>query len=209
VKYPEPNFELAAEILFENDRVIVFDKPSNMPVHESAKHRGDALSNVFAAHCPETAFRSVNRLDRDTCGCVICAKDAHSAKVLQGSYRKRYVGVCLGHFDIKQGTVNAPIARERESIITRCVRSDGQAAVTEYRVIEEREGFSLVEFNLLTGRTHQIRVHMSYIGHPIAGDGLYGGNCAEYAHTQLCCESVAFCLPQTNEEIVCRSKFNL
>jgi 23S rRNA pseudouridine1911/1915/1917 synthase len=205
-KKPEPNFELCADVLFENERVIVYDKPCGMPVHESARHRGDALSNVFAAHCPELSFRSVNRLDRDTCGCVICAKDAHSAKVLQGSYGKRYVGLCCGIFEKKSGIVDAPIARECESIITRCVRSDGQRAVTEYNVLEERGGFSLVEFRLLTGRTHQIRVHMSYIGHPIAGDGLYGGECEEYSVMKLCCAEVSFRLPN-EEEITCKSKF--
>jgi 23S rRNA pseudouridine1911/1915/1917 synthase len=207
-KLPEPNYELEAAVLFENERVIVFDKPSGMPVHESARHRGDTLANVFAARCGGLSFRSVNRLDRDACGCVICAKDAHSAMILQKSYQKRYVAVCRGIFAEKSGSVNAPIARERESIITRCVRADGQPAVTDYRVLEEFGDkfsfFSLVEFNLHTGRTHQIRVHMSHIGHPIAGDGLYGGECAEYPTLCLCCAEAEFELPG-GERVKCRS----
>lgn len=208
-KLPEPNYGLEVRTLFENDRVIVFDKPCNMPVHESALHRGDTLANAFAARCPGLSFRSVNRLDRDTCGCVICAKDPHAAMLLQRSYQKRYVGICLGIFEQKQGIISAPIARERESIITRCVRDDGQPAVTEYRILEEYpNGFSLAEFTLHTGRTHQIRVHMSHIGHPIAGDGLYGGECPEYPVLRLCCAEAAFTLPD-GETAVCRSEFKL
>lgn len=204
-KNPDPNDELYARILFENERVIVYDKPSGMPVHESVRHRGDTLSNVFAAHCPGLTFRSVNRLDRDTCGCVICAKDAYSANRLQRSYEKRYVGICRGIFDKKQGSVDAPIARERESIITRCIREDGQRAVTDYKVMGEYGDHSLVEFYLRTGRTHQIRVHMSHIGHPIAGDGLYGGKCEEYPSLMLCCKEVRFRLG--DEEYAAASEF--
>jgi 23S rRNA pseudouridine1911/1915/1917 synthase len=207
-KLPSANEKLSVTVLYEDERVIVFDKPANMPVHESAGHRGDTLSNAFATHCKGLSFRSVNRLDRDTCGCVICAKDAHSAMVLQRSYEKSYVGICHGIFAEKTGRVDMPIARERESVITRCVREDGQPAVTEYRVIGENGGFSAVRFRLLTGRTHQIRVHMSHIGHPIAGDGLYGGECAEYPTLMLCCERVAFTLPN-GKTVECKSEFDM
>ena len=206
---PTPNPTLNVRTLYEDERVIVFDKPQNMPVHESIKHRGDTLSNAFAARCPGLTFRAVNRLDRDTFGCVICAKDRHAAKLLQRSYQKRYVGICHGIFAEKHGTVDAPIARERESIIIRCVSEIGQPAVTEYNVLEERNGFSLVEFSLKTGRTHQIRVHMNHIGHPIAGDSLYGGECPEYPTLRLCCAEVSFYTPDSENEITVKTQFEI
>lgn len=205
---PAPNPALKVRLIYENERCAVFDKPAGMPVHESMKHRGDSLANAFAARYEGLTFRSVNRLDRETCGCVICAKDAHAAKVMQRSYEKRYVGVCEGVLE-GQGSVRAPIARERESVITRCVRADGKPAETLWRVIERRGDFTLLEFTLLTGRTHQIRVHMAHIGHPLAGDSLYGsGASAEYPRLALCCKEIAFTLPD-GETVACHSGFEI
>lgn len=170
----EPNPLLSVPIAFENEDVVVFDKPSGMPVHPSVKHQGDTLGNFFAAVYPNITFRPVNRLDRDTSGLCIIAKNAHAANRLQGRCEKVYFAAVHGLIG-DEGTINAPIARERDSIILRCVREDGQPSVTHYRRIAQNEHYSLAEVHLETGRTHQIRVHFSHIGHPLAGDDLYGG----------------------------------
>lgn len=198
---PDPNPDLRADILYEDGHIIVFDKPSGMPTHESHGHRGDALSNLFAAHCGGLTFRSVNRLDRETSGCVIVAKDAHAALTAAKTVRKIYCGVCEGVPEPKSGRIDAPIARERESVIIRCVRGDGKPSVTLYDVTEENGSFARCDFTLLTGRTHQIRVHMAHIGHPLRGDSLYGNGGGTLA---LCCREVGFTAAD-GREIVCRS----
>ena len=123
----QPNPDLEISILFEDEHLAIFDKPPLMPCHESIKHRGDTLSNFFAAHCPGLTFRCINRLDRDTSGCVVVAKNRFCANAVQKSCRKIYYGICKD-LHTGGGRICAPIARERESIIKRCVREDGQYA---------------------------------------------------------------------------------
>ena len=208
-KILEPNGNLEVEILYEDNQLIIFNKPPFMPVHPSIKHQGDTLGNFFAYHCPNLTFRPVNRLDRDTSGCVIAAKNQFAAKALQDSYEKVYYALCHGFFEQKSGTVSAPIAREQESIIKRCVRSDGQTAVTHYKVLEQREKYALVEFRLENGRTHQIRVHMAHIGHPIAGDDLYGGDREDFQRQALHCGKVTFLHPVSGEKITVTAKTDI
>ncbi len=205
----EPNCSLNVEILYEDDQLIVFNKPPFMPVHPSIKHQGDTLGNFFAYHCSELTFRPVNRLDRDTSGCVIVAKTQFAAKALQKSYQKVYYAICHGVFNEKSGVVDAPIAREQESIIKRCVRADGQPAVTHYEVINSTENYSLLRLILENGRTHQIRVHMAHIGHPVAGDDLYGGSRSDYPRQALHCGEVSFVHPISGKEISVCSDFKL
>lgn len=196
----EPNFRLSVPALYDDESLIVFDKPPFMPVHPSVKHQGDTLGNFFAARFPGIAFRPVNRLDRDTSGCVICAKSRFSAAKLQKSFEKTYYAVCCGH-PPDEGKIDAPIARERDSIIKRVVSPDGQPAVTNYRIIARSEKYSLAEIRLETGRTHQIRVHFSYIGFPLAGDDLYGGSREDYIRQALHCSSVGFIHPESGQRI--------
>lgn len=196
----EPNFKLDVPILYDDDSLVVFDKPPFMPVHPSVKHQGDTLGNYFAARFPGIAFRPVNRLDRDTSGCVICAKSRYSAAKLQQSFEKTYYAVCCGHPPI-EGRITAPIAREHDSIIKRIVSPDGQPAVTNYRIVARNEKYSLAQIHLETGRTHQIRVHFSYIGFPLAGDDLYSGSREDFPRQALHCSSVSFTHPQSGEEI--------
>ena len=205
----DPNSSLQVPVLFEDDQLIVFDKPPFMPVHPSIKHQGDTLGNFFAYHCSELTFRPVNRLDRDTSGCVIVAKTQFAAKALQKSYQKVYYAICHGVFEQKSGVVDAPIAREQESIIKRCVRADGQPAVTHYEVINSTENYSLLRLILENGRTHQIRVHMAHIGHPVAGDDLYGGSRSDYPRQALHCGEVSFVHPISGKEISVCSDFKL
>lgn len=201
----EPNPLLSVPIAFENENLIVFDKPSGMPVHPSIKHQGDTLGNYFAYICPELTFRPVNRLDRDTSGLCIVAKNAHSANILQGSVDKIYYAAVHGITEAF-GTINAPIARKAESIILRCVREDGQSAVTHFTRLTHNERYSLEEIQLETGRTHQIRVHFSHIGHPLAGDDMYGGKRDDIQRQALHCGQLSFHEPLTDELIIVKSQ---
>lgn len=196
----EPNSSLNVPIVFENESLVVFNKPSGMPVHPSIRHQGDTLGNYFASLYPELTFRSVNRLDRDTSGLCIIAKDALAAKLLQGNCRKVYYAAVHGIIP-ESGTIDAPIARERESIILRCVRDDGQRVVTHYKRLKHSEKYSLVEVDLETGRTHQIRVHFAHIGAPLAGDDLYGGLRADIGRQALHCGMMLFNAPLSGEQI--------
>lgn len=200
----EPNPALEVPVAFENEHLVIFDKSAGMPVHPSVKHQGDTLGNYFAALYPELTFRAVNRLDKDTSGLVVIAKNAFSANILQKSCTKTYYAVVHGVTDIS-GTINAPIARERESIIVRCVREDGQPAVTNYKRIAHNEKYSLLEINLETGRTHQIRVHFSHIGHALAGDDLYGGKRDDISRQALHCGVMSFRNPLTDDIITVKS----
>lgn len=200
----EPNPLLNIPIAFENDNLVVFDKSGGIPVHPSIKHQGDTLGNFFSALYPDLTFRPVNRLDKDTSGLVVAAKNAYSANLLQSSCRKIYFAVVHGITDVS-GTINAPIARERESIIVRCVRGDGQQAVTHYRRIAHNEKYSLLEIHLETGRTHQIRVHFSHTGHPLAGDDLYGGTRDDISRQALHCGVMTFAEPLTDKIITVKS----
>lgn len=196
----EANSSLSVPVLYEDDDVAVFDKPVNMPVHPSIKHQGDTLGNCFSALYPDLTFRPINRLDRDTSGLCAVAKNAHSANLLQGSIEKIYYAAVCGKLE-RGGIIDAPIGRAGESIIRREVRPDGQRAVTEYTIIKENDKYTLLRIKLRTGRTHQIRVHFSYIGHPLAGDDFYGGSTEDISVQALHCGELSFISPVTNEAV--------
>lgn len=201
----EPDPSLNIPIAYESEAVVVFDKPGGVPVHPSVNHHGDTLGNWFAYLYPGLTFRPVNRLDRDTSGLVAAAKDPHCANLLQGSLEKVYAAAVHGETD-SSGTIDAPIGRAEGSIIQRCVRQDGRPAVTHYRKIAGNSRFSLEQILLETGRTHQIRVHFAHIGHPLAGDSLYGGGCPEIGRQALHCARLSFTDPLTGEKIAVRSE---
>ena len=161
-------------------------------------HRGDRGENRI--------FRAINRLDKNTSGLVLIALDAHSAEKLKGNVDKTYTAIVQGTVAPKQGIIELPIAREKESIITRCVRQDGQYAKTEYTVVKQNNSFSLLDIKLHTGRTHQIRVHFSHLGYPLAGDDLYGGNTDFISRHALHCRKLEFVSPETNQKVVINSK---
>ena len=201
----EANSALNAPIVFENGAAVVFDKPAGMPVHPSAGHRNDTLGNLFAALYPDIVFRPINRLDKDTSGLCLIAKDPYSANILQGSCHKLYYAAVHGDTD-ETGSIEAPIARSEDSIIMRCVREDGRRAVTHYRKLFGNGKYSLLEIELETGRTHQIRVHFSHIGHPLAGDGLYGGLREDITRHALHCGRMRFVCPLSGEDISLQSE---
>ncbi len=166
------------DIVYRDEWLMVLNKPANMPVHPSAGHYDDSLANLYAANVGGV-FRPVNRLDAGTSGLMVAALDAHVHALLckslhTGDFERRYLAVTEGTPQPLRGAIDAPIARAEGSAIKRCVSQDGQRAVTHYRALRNNSRFCLVELILETGRTHQIRVHMQHIGHPLAGDFLYG-----------------------------------
>ena len=176
-------------ILYEDEDYLIVDKPPGMPIHPSPGHDRDSLLNRVAYYYGKTgqtpAFRPLYRLDRDTSGLVAVGK--HRLAVSSAQQEKRYLAVCEG-FLSGCGTVDVPIGLEVGSKIKRCCGTEGaQPAVTHWRAIAQREGHTLLELRLETGRTHQIRVHMAFLGHPLAGDDLYGGSCTRIARQALHC----------------------
>ena len=171
------------DIVYEDEDLILLNKKGDQVVHPSYAHYKDSLSNALAGYFAKTGqehvMRVIGRLDRETSGLIIFAKNRHSASILSHknenmSRRKEYLALCSGIFKDKKGTVDAPIERIPGQRMIREVRSDGKNAVTHYIVEKEFKDFSLVRLKLDTGRTHQIRVHMSHLGHPLLGDNLYG-----------------------------------
>ena len=173
---------LPLDILYEDEDILVLNKPADMPVHPSIGNYTNTLANAAAFYfqqknelCP---FRCINRLDRDTSGSLILAKNALSAAILSAQMRNReirrtYLAVVCG-VTPPSGTVSAPIGRVSDSVIPRQVDPEhGESAVTHYERLAVRNDHSLLEIHLETGRTHQIRVHMGYIGHPLPADYLY------------------------------------
>lgn len=173
------------DIIFEDDYMIVINKAAGIPTHPSRNHYTDTLANGLMYYWMEEGrnitIRPVNRLDRNTSGLVLFAKSSHIQQLMsRDSYKdnitKEYLAVVQGVVEADSGTIDEPIARERLQSIKRIVREDGARAVTHYRVLERYEDSSLLSIVLETGRTHQIRVHMAHLGHPLLGDELYGGS---------------------------------
>lgn len=179
--------DLPLSILCEDDWLLAADKPPYMPTHESCRHRGDTLANALKFEFDKRGlpfvFRAVGRLDGDTSGIVLIAKDRLAAERLgalhkDGGYRKTYLAITHGAPEKDEGVIEGYIRRAAPSIILRKMLDTGEPseyARTDYRVLETFGDFALVECHPLTGRTHQIRVQLSAIGHPLVGDDLYGG----------------------------------
>lgn len=198
-----PNPGIAAKTVFEDGDVVVFDKPPGVPTHPSHGHYGDTLANLFAAIYPDTAFRPLNRLDRDTSGLCVCAKNALAASLLQNGIEKVYYAAVDG--DIRRpGGICAPIGRVSDSVIKREVRDDGQTAQTLFGPVLWGNGRTLLRVTILTGRTHQIRVHMAHMGYPLCGDGMYGGDCSAINRQALHCGEVSFTSPISGERILAK-----
>lgn len=170
------------DIIYEDEFLLAVNKPSGIAVHPSILHFDDSLANgvryYFDCIGLKKKIRPVNRIDLNTSGIVLFAKSEYFQECLikqmsSGIFKKSYLCIASGIFKNKNGIIVAPIDRKSNSIIERCVSPEGQIAITHYDVLKEFKDYSLVECKLETGRTHQIRVHMSHIGHPLLGDDLY------------------------------------
>ena len=201
----EENLSLDIPIVYDDDDIVVFNKPFGTPVHPSIRHYNDTLGNYFSAVFKGVSFRPVNRLDKDTSGLCVVAKNAFAAAELQKSVDKTYYAVVKGNPD-DEGEINLPIAREDGTIIKRKVDETGQEAITRYKSVMRKNGYTLLEIKLLTGRTHQIRVHFSHIGFALAGDELYGGDMSVIKRHALHCKTLKFIHPVTKEKVVVDSE---
>lgn len=174
------------DIVYEDDDVIVVNKPQGMVVHPSAGHPDHTLVNALLYHTQDLAkspegFRPgiVHRIDKDTSGLLMIAKNDHARQSLEKQLanktnKRQYLAIVHGNFQEESGTIDAPIARSRYDRKKMAVVDNGKHAVTHFKVLEQFNGYSLIQNQLETGRTHQIRVHMKYINHPVAGDPVYG-----------------------------------
>lgn len=172
------------DIIYEDNCMLVLNKPPNYVVHPTSSHPSGTIANAVAYYFSEkgeqTIVRPVSRLDRDTSGIIIFAKnpfvqDALIRQMRNKEFKKYYIGITEGRIEKDAGTIDLPIARKSGSIMLRHISEDGAPSVTHYKVLERFIHATLVEFNLETGRTHQIRVHCQAIGHPLLGDTLYSG----------------------------------
>jgi len=198
------------DIIYEDDCYLVVNKAPNMAIHPSMLHYDTSLSNgikyYFDSINLKKKIRPVNRLDKDTSGLVVFAKNEYIQECLVNQMKskdmkKTYIAICEGIFEEKQSTINLPIARKPGSIIERYVDSSGDQAITHYEVLKEQNNISVVKCTLETGRTHQIRVHLSHIGHPILGDTLYGKKYVGITRQLLHAYKLEFIHPITKENV--------
>ena len=196
------------DIIYEDDCFLIVNKPPFIPVHPSSYHPDDSLSNevkyYFDKNNINKLIRPVNRLDRNTSGIVIFAKNEYVQECLinqmkENIFKKEYIAICEGYLDKKDDIINFPISRKEKSIIERKVSKNGENAITEYKVEKEFNNMSLLKIILKTGRTHQIRVHLSYIGHPIIGDDLYGNKSDLIKRQALHAKNIEFIHPITKK----------
>ncbi len=223
VDIPEPKQLEAApqdipiDIVYEDDWLLVVDKPQGMVVHPAAGNEDGTLVNALLYKC-EGRLSSINgvirpgivhRIDKDTSGLLIVAKcdESHSSlaeQIAEHSFTRKYQTVVVGNIKDDEGTIDAPIGRHKTDRKKMCVRSDNSRnAITHYRVIERYRGYTYLELTLETGRTHQIRVHMKHIGHPVVGDPVYGSEKNEFGLKGQCLTAkyIKFVHPITGEEL--------
>ena len=203
--------KIALDIIYEDDALLVLNKPAGIAIHPTMRHFENTLSNgvkyYFDTIGLKRKIRPVNRLDINTSGIVIFAKNEYvhsllSTQMQNGSFKKEYIAICTGIFDKKEGTINAPIGRKENSIIERCVCYNGQEAITHYKVLNDYDNYSELLLTLETGRTHQIRVHTAFAGHPILGDTLYGSKSSLISRQALHPYKTTIINPITNTKMI-------
>lgn len=206
-----PPVDLPLCIVYEDEDIIVVNKPAGMPVHPSLNNYRNSLANALMYYYQQQGkpfiFRCTNRLDRDTSGLTVVAKHMVSSGILSAmtarhKIRREYLAIVRGHVTPPSGTIDAPIGRVGTPLIERRIDFEhGERAVTHYRVVKEKNGHSLVSLVLETGRTHQIRVHMKYLGFPLVGDYLYNPDMEYIQRQALHSHSLAFRHPITGEDL--------
>lgn len=205
--------DMNLNIVYEDIDLLVIEKPYGMVVHPTKGHQQNTMLNGIKKYFEDNKINSkvrfVNRLDRDTSGILIVAKNSYAHSVLtkdtsMWEMEKTYIAVVHGKLD-GEGTIDSPILKSEDGI-KRIIDGSGQRSVTHYKVISSNENASLVELELETGRTHQIRVHMSSIGHPLFGDELYEGDTELIARQALHCVALGFTSPRLGEKIIAKTK---
>lgn len=199
------------DILYEDEDILAVNKPFNMPTHPVRHHQTDTLANIVCNYLgSDFVFRSITRLDRDTTGVVLIAKNRYSAELLNrqmrsGSIKKEYYGICIGEI-LEGGEIDVPIKRETERGIKRIPHPDGKAAKTLYSPVSPHPYGTLVKLIPITGRTHQLRVHLSYVGHPLYGDYIYGENQGSERFL-LHCKKLELTQLNSNEKLIIEAPF--
>ncbi|MBD2870463.1 RluA family pseudouridine synthase [Paenibacillus sp. IB182493] len=210
----QPSRSAAPDVLHEDDFCLVLHKPAGMPVHESSPGQRGTLGEAAARHMLEKGdpltIRHVHRLDDDTSGPVLYAKNDLAQWRLDEAMRlkridRHYVAVVQGRLAKAAGKIDLPIGKDRHHRARRRVSAGGEPAVSHYEAIADGRQFTIVRVKLETGRTHQIRVHMSHIGHPLLGDALYGGDSRVLPHQALHGEKLLFPHPWTNASMEARA----
>ena len=206
-----PPVNLPLCVVYEDEDIIVVNKPAGMPVHPSLNNYRNSLANALMHYYQQQGkpfiFRCTNRLDRDTSGLTVIAKHMVSSSILSSmtarhDIKREYLAVVRGRVAPASGTIDAPIGRADTSLIERKIDFEhGERAVTHYQVVEEKNGHSLVSLILETGRTHQIRVHMKYLGFPLVGDYLYNPDMEYIRRQALHSHSLSFRHPITGEDL--------
>lgn len=205
--------DIELNIIYEDEFILVVNKPRNMSVHPSIGNFDNTLANGVIHHYIKNGemhkFHSVNRIDKDTSGICVIAKNqfAHgvlSTQMKEKKFKRKYMAIVKGTPEEKEGVIDMPIAREGNSAIKRVVNENGKKAVTFYKVLKEKNGLSLLDIYLETGRTHQIRVHFSHIGNPLLNDWLYDDEVEDGQHL-LHSYYAEFYHPKTKECL----KFNI
>ncbi len=216
-----PAEEGALTILYEDEHLLAVDKPAGMLIHPSRAKNNGTLANYVAGYYQKTgqkcAFHPVTRLDRDTFGIVLLAKNAHIHALLQNiALQKTYHALVLGCPEKEMGVIDAPIDRHPLPSLLRFVGEQGKPSVTEYWVMEHRDGYSKLELRPITGRTHQLRVHCAHMGFPILGDPQYGSERSQafsckfgLNYQQLCAYGLELSHPITGEKMQLHSKLDV
>lgn len=208
----EPNGKIENKnlnILYEDDDLILINKEPFMVTHTAKDDNEGTLLNYLCGYFKDNNIRRkvrfINRLDRDTSGIVVVSKNSFAQDKISSEFKesveKKYLAICEGIFEEKEGIIDAPIAKSEDNIKREVNYVIGKKSITSYKVLEECQNMSLVMLTLHTGRTHQIRVHLSYIGHPILGDSLYGKDSELINRQALHSYSLKLKLPRNNKEI--------
>ncbi len=186
------------DIVYEDEDVLVINKPAGLAMHPTHNHQDDSLANCVAAYRPDAVFRAVGRLDKCTSGLVLCAMNQMAAAALSGNYEKQYLAVADGVYE-GCGTIDKPIYRPDPMKTLRAVGETGEYAVTHWKALATDGKLSLLRIQLETGRTHQIRVHFASMGTPLAGDDMYGSAVNPPDRAALHCAELTFTHPVTRE----------
>ena len=202
---PVPPVPIPLHVLYEDEDILAVAKDSNMPIHPSPGHDCDTLANAVAQYFQQTGkscpLRAVYRLDKDTSGIVLIAKNSYVAFALSEKVKKIYTAICEGILQ-GEGTIDAPIRIKEGHGIQREVGEGGVHAITHWKAEKSGKCHTLLKLQLETGRTHQIRVHMSNLGHPLAGDDMYGGSKQFISRQALHCGYVEFIHPICKKTII-------